>query len=375
MRQPVPPPSRLVRASTVLLALSVCWLQHPSRAEACTYFPTWTAFDGFPSADAVGVPTDVSPIFLNPLEGFPAVGSVVFSLEGPDGSAVALETRAVESRQLAKWTELRLGSTLQPNTRYKLRARASYDPARFSVASSESSLEFTTGSGPAGALPAQAEVGLQHLVLGPPPVSACGLPMPTRTCLNLPKDGFFQIREAPPAEGFAETIELVRGPSFVAQLGEFGRRRCVEVSQRAADGSFAPARSVCHDQGPLYAMEWSNPLPSVACTASGITVYDAPISDRLSPVPPERWDSVRPKPIAAEAGVEDAGLHDAGSAIDAATTHDAADDKASEDERPETEDTTAADAGCSVGRRGAWGLHVALLGLALAWLARRRHRV
>jgi hypothetical protein len=375
MRQPVPLLQRILTASVSLLALSALWAQQPERVEACSYYPTWSGFDGFPSADAEDVPTDVAPIYRNPLEGLPSYGTVTFSLQSADGTEVALETRAVESRVMVKWTELRPASPLQPNTRYTLRARVAYDPKRFTQSSAEESIAFTTGAGPAAALPALGQVQLQHVVHGAlPESSTCGASPATSTCLRFPEGVLYQVRQPPVAEGFVETLELVRGPSFVTQLGEHGQRKCVEVSQRAANGSFGPVRSVCHDQGPLYFLDGPGRVAAVVCTTSGITLSGSDIADQLSPVPPDQWDAIRPKRTGPEAGVEDASLSDAGSAQEgdgsappSADADDAPSPASSTDMEPDVEE-----AACSLSQGRSNTTSLALMCMLAAWLLRRR---
>jgi hypothetical protein len=376
MRQPVPLLQRILTASISLLALSALWAQQPERVEACSYYPAWSGFDGFPSADEADVPTDVVPIYRNPLEGFPSYGTVTFSLQSADGTVVALETRAVESRTMVKWTELRPISTLQPNTRYTLRARVAYDPKRFTQASAEESLAFSTGAGPTTPLPAPGEVQPQHLVYGASVEGNCAFSAAGSTCLPLAEGVLYQVRQPPIAEGFADTLELVRGPSFVAQLGEHGQRKCVELSQRAANGSFGPVRSVCHDQGPLYLLDEPERVAGVVCTTSGITLAGRNVADQLSPVPPDQWDAVRRKPTGPEAGVEDAGLGDAsseqggdGSTPPADDVDDAPSAASSMDTEPDVEE-----AGCSLSQGTPNTTSLALTCMLATWLLRRRGR-
>jgi hypothetical protein len=374
MRHPVPFLRTLPGASLALLLLAALWAQPPARVEACSYFPGWADFDGFPQAGAANVPTDVVPIYRNPLEGFPRVGAVTFSLESADGTRVALEARAVESRTLVKWTELRPASALQPNTRYTLRALAVYDQTYATRASTESSLEFTTGSSATSPLSAPGEVQLQHFVFGELLPGNCAAGPSTGTCLNLPKDVLYQVREPPPAAGFGEKLELLRGPSFVEQLGEYGRRLCVELRQRAPNGDFGPLRMLCHDQGPLYLLGRPGDGQSIACTSAGMTLNQAPIADRLSPVPQDQWETIRPKPIGPEAGVGDAGVSDGGSDGGSAS-HDAEARAANTTTSAEVGSDTDAvgdEEGCRLSRRQPRTVDLTLACWLAAWLLHRR---
>lgn len=367
MRHSEPSLRNFCNLGSVLLVLLAA--HRPTRVEACSYFPTWDGFAGYPGAGAENVPIDAVPIYRNPLQDFPAVGSVSFALESDDGASVALQARAVESETQARWTELMPAAPLRPNTRYTLRAHVEYNPDRYTLPASDSSLDFTTGSTSGSATPPEPAIEVQHFL----PVSSdsCSGGVWPSTCLALPDESWYEV------DGLASRM-LVHGPSFVTLLG--GTASCVTLRQRAPNASLGPAHTVCRGEGPLFhKQDFDNRAERVQCSAAGMTLNGAPIGETLSPVPLAQWMDLLRKPGAPEAGVADASDAggDAGSPAGSQDAQGAGSESATSGAdlgRDVMQGEEANEAGCSVSSRQPRVADLTLAVLVLASMLRRRRR-
>jgi hypothetical protein len=207
----------------------------------------------------VEVPTDVVPFY-----DASNVSDLVladFTLTSSAGDAIVAQAAA---RQLYT-VDLELEKTLQPNTTYTL--VASLDaPSGYHLTDS---VTFTTGAGPASAVPAPPQAFLQHYQFDQPRASSCS-PMAEGTCVAV--TGGLAIEETPLDEFGQEwrSVYLHRGPWFtnLSGINQGTGLRCVKLRTRGANAVYSSPVELCGAEAPLFTLRGSE---RIACTSQGMT--------------------------------------------------------------------------------------------------------
>jgi hypothetical protein len=222
---------------------------------------------GYPEDGAVGVPTDVIPLYEAPSLGYadPEVTGPAFRLRRADGEEIPLVPSAPYTWNMAFAPE----AELAPNTAYvfeaTVRAHPDAEPTYLSAA-------FTTGDGRAAPpLPVRG-ASIQHysVDLDGEPYSTCGAEL-HGTCVIVPPGSFVATSYVDSFDQEGSYRYLYREP-FLTNLSGIDQGtnfKCVRLRTRAPNGAESEPVELCGANAPLREFSGSN--EDVRCGPSGVT--------------------------------------------------------------------------------------------------------
>jgi hypothetical protein len=258
----------------MVLLVGAVGLAVPVPANACSIALGPPALRGTPADGAVGVPTDVVPVY-------DGIAAQVSESSLPAATFVltddAGQSTAVTAKQSFVWNfELFPAALLQPLTRYTLYGSW---PAMTSIpGQTELSLSFTTGDGPSTDVLAAPTASLAHYQLTSMTLNTCAPPH-TGSCVAIPADTLARVSYI---DSFGQEIAwrapdgtfqpyLMTGPFFtdLSGINQGTNFECVKLQTRAANGTFSDGATVlCGRDAPTIQLTGSD---AIACTPGGIT--------------------------------------------------------------------------------------------------------
>jgi hypothetical protein len=222
---------------------------------------------GYPEDGAVGVPTDVIPLYETPSLGYPdpeVAGPAEFHLRRVDGEEIPLVATAPYT-----WTIAFAPKTeLAPNSEYVFEATiptSDAEPTYLSAA-------FTTGDGRAAPPSPVRGAFMQHYAvdLDGESHSTCGAEL-HGTCVVVPPGSFVATSFVDSFDQESSYRYLHREPFFTNLSGiEQGTNfECVRLRTRAPNGAESDPVELCGANAPLRKFSGSN--EDVKCGESGVT--------------------------------------------------------------------------------------------------------
>jgi hypothetical protein len=243
-----------------------------SPAAACTIQGPPLSLSGYPEDGAVGVPTDVLPLYDTTRLGYPdpVSGSPAeFRLLGADGVEIPIVMSSPYTGNISFTPE----AELAPNSAYTFEATAY---AHSAAAPTLLLATFTTGDGRAASPSVVEGAFMDHFLvdLAGRPYSSCGVPL-SGTCVVVPPGSFVSAvfvdefgQEQDPylyrEPFFANLSGIEQGTSFI----------CVRLRTRAPNGAESDPIELCGEDAPLLDYTGSN--TDVKCTATGVAFEPPP---------------------------------------------------------------------------------------------------
>ncbi|HKO92643.1 MAG TPA: hypothetical protein VJU61_15920 [Polyangiaceae bacterium] len=245
-------------------------------ASACTIAVPPPALVGYPGEGALGVPTDVRPIYdLSRIYTAVQLSTEVEVANGLATSPLELVDDAGVVTPLdlgsgSSWhIELVPPGALAPRTHYVVRSIASRSR------NGGLELSFTTGDGPRTTLPEVPSAGVAHYSLASDTPSSCS-PWEHGTCLHFPipaEDSGVFVEATPfdSIDGFQSAYVYLSATPWFMDLSGIDQGTpfdCVRLRSRAPNGTFSEATTLCREDGVLYDLRGSE---DIDCTAEGLT--------------------------------------------------------------------------------------------------------
>lgn len=244
-------------------------------AVACSIPAPPPELRGYPDDGAVGVPTDVLPIYDRT-----GAFSALIDPYAPDG-AMPLEERAslfelvdesgvviplVVGDAVGWFIELIPPAELAPRARYTLRTSASQSVG------AGLELSFTTGDGPHASPPEPPIAFIEHYTLTSDNPTTCS-PWPAGTCISFPEPAPGEYIEE---QGFQRGTLSRSSSGYLSNTSRFtditginqGTYDCIDLRTRAPNGTFSLPLTLCREDGERYDVRGSE---NIECTAAGMT--------------------------------------------------------------------------------------------------------
>ena len=251
---------RVLLASATGLAA----MQWTTPASACG--PRPPELLGRPRDGNTGVPTDVIPYYDQYAASFDVnrLPAARFVLTSATGEVIPM----TPTHRPFSTFELTPERILSPRTTYELHGTWTVPVSRENPTGTiDRSLEFTSGAGPYGNVPAAPIAGVEHYLLH----DIDGTALSAGSCIfassDLPIEATFFVGGE---DGGAESSSrLYMGPFFdnLSGVMQHTDHDCVRLRLRAPNGDMSAPTVVCRNDGPFRTLTVNDPLP---CTSQGM---------------------------------------------------------------------------------------------------------